>query len=291
MRADAAARLALALAAEPGDPRVRDLREHGDVASALREVLGGPSSTPELERALDVARARAEAAGLRWVVPGDPQWPVQLDDLDHLEPLQGIAGSPLGLWLRGGARLDELAARSVAIVGARSCTTYGAEMAGEIAADLASIGHTVISGAAYGIDACAHRGALAVDRPTVAVLACGADVAYPRAHATLLDRIVDEGGLVASEQVPGGTPLKHRFLSRNRIIAALSQGTVVVEAALRSGSLNTLHWADLLGRTTMGLPGPVTSPRSAGVHAAVRGGKAVLVTEGRDVADELAGFV
>lgn len=290
MNADATARLALTILTEPGDPRVRDLRTDLECPAVLRELLAGPSMTPELEQEMGRVRERARTSGLRWLTPADRRWPTQLDDLHHLEPLQGTAGAPLGLWVRGEARIDELADLSVAVVGARSCSTYGAEIAGEIAADVASRGFTVISGAAYGIDACAHRGALVMDRPTIAVLACGADGAYPRAHTTMLERIVAQGGLVISEQLPGASPLKHRFLSRNRIIAALSRGTVVVEAALRSGSLNTMHWADLLGRTTMALPGPVTSPRSGGTHAAVRGGKAILVTSGQDVAEELAGL-
>ncbi len=300
MRVDAAARLGLSLLTDPGDPRLRDLLTDHSPAQVLQALLSGDrvagSELPagwrgrvgQLEAERDLARDRAAHSGLRWVCPGDPQWPRQLADLDHVEPLQDTAGAPLGLWLRGTARLDVLAARSVAVVGARSCSTYGAEIASEVAADLASAGFTVVSGAAYGIDACAHRGALVVDRPTIAVLACGADRVYPEAHGTLLDRIVDEGGLVVSEQAPGAVPLRHRFLSRNRIIAALSLGTTVVEAQLRSGSLNTLHWADLLGRTTTAVPGPVTSTRSAGAHAAVRSGKAVLVTSGQDVVDELA---
>jgi DNA processing protein len=126
-------------------------------------------------------------------------------------------------------------------------------------------------------------------KPTIAVLASGADVDYPKAHAGLIARVA-ESGLVVSEQVPGATPMKGRFLSRNRLIAALTRGTVVIEAARRSGSLNTLHWADQLGRVTMGLPGPITSQQSAGVHAAIRGGEAVLVASGRDVVEELAGL-
>ncbi len=276
------ARLALSLAAEPGDQRILErVAAHGveGVAGRLRDA--------DLDRKVDDALARGAAAGLRWVVPGDTQWPDALDDLDHVEPLQGSVGAPWGLWVRGAGRLDELARSALSVVGARSCSTYGADVAGELAADVADAGLTVVSGAAYGIDACAHRGALALGRPTVAVLACGADRAYPVAHTQLLERIVAEGGLVVSEQAPGATPLKHRFLSRNRIIAALGQGTVVVEAARRSGSLNTLHWADLLGRATMALPGPVTSRRSDGSHAAVRAGKAVLVTSGAEVVGEL----
>ncbi len=177
----------------------------------------------------------------------------------------------------------------MAIVGARACTTYGAECASEVAGDCADADHTVVSGAAFGIDSCAHRGALVMRKPTVAVLASGADIDYPKAHAGLIARIA-ESGLVVSEQAPGESPMKGRFLSRNRLIAALTRGTVVIEAARRSGSLNTLHWADQLGRLTMGLPGPVTSQQSAGVHAAIRGGEAVLVGSGRDVVEELGGL-
>ena len=147
----------------------------------------------------------------------------------------------------------------------------------------------MVSGAAFGIDASAHRGALAMGRATIAVLACDAGTDYPRAHAALLSRIA-ESGLIVSEQPPGQVPTKARFLSRNRLIAGLAGGTVVVEARRRSGSLNTLHWADRLGRPTMAVPGPVTSQQSGGTHQAVRDGKAVLVTGGSDVLSELAGI-
>lgn len=294
-------RMALSLVAEPGDPRLPQLlaeHEPGRVLSAIRGGRTLPGfGIPEAwaERAHDVdtrleeCRGRAASARLRWICPGDRGWPTQLDDLDHVDPLQASTGAPLGLWLRGSGDLAQLSERAVAIVGARNCTTYGAECASDLGADLADDGWTVVSGAAYGIDGCAHRGALAMGKPTVAVLACGADVDYPRSHASLLEHISHDG-LVISEQAPGQAPMKRRFLSRNRLIAALSLGTVVVEAALRSGSLNTLHRADQLGRVTMALPGPVTSQASGGVHAAVREGVAVLVTSGRDVIEELGGL-
>jgi DNA processing protein len=243
----------------------------------------------DVDRLVEAATRQATSSRLRWICPGDRAWPARLADLDHVEPLHGTSGAPLGLWVRGPGDLAQLVEQSVAVVGARDCTTYGAECASDLGADLSDAGWTVVSGAAYGIDGCAHRGALAMARPTVAVLACGADVDYPRSHATLLERIADEG-LVVSEQAPGEAPLKNRFLSRNRIIAALTVGTVVVEAALRSGSLNTLHWADQLGRVTMALPGPVTSKASGGAHGAVREGKAVLVTSASDVVDEVGGL-
>ena len=301
MRRDARDRMALSLVVEPGEPRLRALLtdlEPGAVLDALRR---GPSLSRggvpaawrervrDIDKRADAALARAAQAGLRWIAPGDVGWPTSLDELDLADDRGGVAGAPLGLWVRGRGDLARVAARSVAVVGARDCTTYGAEVASELAADVADAGFTVVSGAAFGIDACAHRGALALGRPTVAVLAGGADVDYPRAHAALLSRIADDG-LVISEQPPGQLPLKSQFLSRNRLIAALSLGTVVIEAAARSGSLNTLHWADQLGRSTMGVPGPVTSAMSMGVHEAVRGGEAVLVTSGQQVVEELSGL-
>ncbi|MET0928526.1 MAG: DNA-processing protein DprA [Aeromicrobium sp.] len=294
-------RLALSLLVEPGDARLPELlavHDPGSVVSAVRDGRRLPGfAMPEawsergrdLDDRLDECTARAASAGLRWISPGHREWPARLADLDHVEALHGSTGAPLGLWLRGTGNLAQLTEQSVAIVGARDCTTYGAECASDLGADLTDAGWTVVSGAAYGIDACAHRGALAMGRPTVAVLACGSDVDYPRSHSSLLDRIAEEG-LVVSEHAPGQVPVKRRFLSRNRIIAGLSVGTVVVEAALRSGSLNTLHRADQLGRVTMALPGPVTSQASGGTHAAVRDGRAVLVTSGKDVLEELGGL-
>lgn len=294
-------RLALSLVVEPGDPRLRDLLVAHDPREILAVVRGRRSAcalqVPQswiergngLDRRIEAAKSRAKAAGLRWVCPGDHGWPSALHDLDHLEPIHGATGAPLGLWLRGSGNLAALCQRSVAVVGARDCTTYGAECASELAADCADAGYAVISGGAYGIDGCAHRGAMLMSSPTVCVLACGADVDYPRSHSALIARVA-EIGLVVSEQAPGEPPMKGRFLSRNRLIAALSQGTVVIEAAQRSGSLNTLNWADQLGRTTMALPGPVTSQQSAGVHAAIRAGQAVLVASGKHIVEELNGL-
>lgn len=295
------ARLALSLVVEPGDARLRDLLLLHDperVVAAMRGAAKLPDvrlpeawieRAVELDDLIDRALGKAEAAGLRWISPGHRDWPRQLDDLDHVSPLQTSAGAPLGLWVRGQGALATLCEQAIAIVGARDCTTYGAECASELGADLTDAGWSVVSGAAYGIDACAHRGAMALGRPTVAVLACGADVDYPRSHSALLARIAEDG-LVVSEHAPGEAPHKRRFLSRNRIIAGLSAGTVVVEAAARSGSLNTLNWADQLGRVTMGVPGPVTSKASRGVHDCLREGRAILVTNGAEVIEELRGL-
>jgi len=288
------ARLKLSLLAEPGDPRLVRFLADAEPAEVLDAVVRGraiggvapPQSWLERAERLDALVAttlvKAKAAGLRWLCRTDHDWPPQLADLDHLDPLNGSTGAPMGLWLRGRGNLARLVESSVAIVGARDATTYGAEVAADLGADVSDAGMTVVSGAAYGIDACAHRGALAMGKPTIAVLAGGADVDYPRAHTALLARIAADG-LVVSEQAPGQIPMKARFLSRNRLIAGLTQGTVVVEAARRSGSLNTLNWADQLGRVTMGVPGPVTSHASVGVHEALRSGKAIVVTNGREV--------
>jgi DNA processing protein len=191
-------------------------------------------------------------------------------------------GVPLGLWVRGPADLAAWTGRAVSVVGSRSATTYGADVAGRMAAHLAEAGVTVISGAAYGIDVAAHRGALAARGPTIAVLACGVDRAYPSGNRAVIDYIATTGALV-SELPPGCSPTRLRFLTRNRLIAGLATGTVVVEAAVRSGALSTAHWATRLGRVLAGVPGPVTSAPSAGVHELLRTGEAQLVASGEHV--------
>ncbi|MEZ5116268.1 MAG: DNA-processing protein DprA [Candidatus Nanopelagicales bacterium] len=275
-REDLLARVALGRLAEPGDPGVGALvREHGSVA-ALDRVLRRRGQLRARDRVRDAAEAdlaRVSVLGARVVVPGSTEWPTQLDDLG--------AATPLLLYQLGAASLRLSALGSVAVVGARAATPYGVRVAQDLGSGLASRGVAVVSGGAFGVDAAAHRGALAVDGPTVCVLACGIDVAYPRAHEALLARIADDGALV-SEVPPGVGPLRHRFLSRNRIIAALARGTVVVEAALRSGARNTAGTARDLGRVVMGVPGPVTSAMSAGVHELIREG-AVLVGDSDDV--------
>ena len=293
MMRDTEARLLIAHSVEPGDPRLAQalvnetpdrVWQRIEDGVAVPEVwhMNARSAPARVERSL----ARAEASALRWVTPTHAQWPRQLDDLARFEGINGVAGAPVGLWIGGEPSFAECTQRALGIVGARNCTTYGAEMAAELAADCADAGFSIVSGAAFGIDAAAHRGALSLMYPTISVMACGADIDYPRAHASLLSRILDTG-LIVSEYPPGEPPQRHRFLARNRIIAALCQGVVVIEAARRSGSLNTLHWADQLGRTTMGVPGPVTSQASTGVHAAIRDGKAILVTQGNEVLLEL----
>ena len=224
---------------------------------------------------------RAERCGARLVTPEDDEWPAlplhalvlataaEPEDPKHQSARTVAPVPPLALWVRGPGRLDELADRSVAIVGSRASTAYGEHVAGEFGYQLAERGWTVVSGGAYGIDAAAHRGALAAEGPTIAVLACGVDRPYPAGNGALLHRIA-ESGLVVSEWPPGAAPHQHRFLVRNRLIAGLTRGTVVVEAAARSGAVATANRARKLGKQVMVVPGPVTSAMSVGCHELLR---------------------
>ncbi|PZR55368.1 DNA-protecting protein DprA [Xylanimonas oleitrophica] len=236
--------------------------------------------TPRLED-LDPRRELRvlEHTGGTLLLPGDPRWPRGLDDLG--------AGAPFALWVRGEADLAALAARSVAVVGARASTSYGEHVTAELAAGLADRGFTVVSGGAYGIDAVAHRASLAAGGATVAVMAGGVDRMYPQGNHALLARVVGAGALVA-EVPPGSAPFKQRFLARNRLIAAMTRATVVVEAAWRSGALSTARRAARLLRPVGAVPGPVTSMGSAGCHQLLRDGVATCVTDAAEAA-ELAG--
>lgn len=285
---DRLARVFLGRVVEPGDEvagqwvRRRGVQEVvrrlGDDGEPLPGVtarrwagLRARAERAEPERDLAVARE----AGVRFVCPGDAEWPGTLDELGDARPL--------GLWVRGRPSLRMWALRSVAVVGARACTEYGAHMAATLSAGLAEQGWVVVSGGAYGVDGAAHRGALGAGGATVAVLACGVDRPYPRGHTGLINRIAEQG-LVVGELPPGDHPTPTRFILRNRVIAALTRGTVVVEAAYRSGSLVTARAAQRLGRHTMGVPGPATSGLSAGVHELLRG-EAVLVTDVAEIVE------
>jgi len=292
------ARAALTYLAEPADPALGALlviSEPAEILAAIKADLlpatgpgcgDSPTSRKALERALGRWRARlpglpgdGEIAaacrdGIRLVCPGDPQWPERLDELG--------SARPYALWLRGRADLPASCLRSVSIVGSRAATGYGAHVAGEIAADLAEQGWVIVSGGAYGIDAAVHRGALIAKAMTIAVLACGVDHPYPAGHADLFAEIA-AAGLVISEWPPGRHPARLRFLVRNRVIAALTCGTVIVEAGERSGALNTARHAAELGRPLMAVPGPVTSSQSVGCHRIIREWGATLVTRAADV--------
>jgi DNA processing protein len=223
-----------------------------------------------------LALRQAGRFGMRLLVPGDADWPARLDDLQ--------THAPLALWARGDVSRLAALERSVALVGARAATGYGEHVTIELASGLVDRGFAIVSGAAYGVDGAAHRAALASRGVTVAVLAGGLDRFYPSGHEQLLTRIIDRG-VVLSEVPPGTTPTKWRFLLRNRLIAALSDATVVVEAGWRSGSLNTAGHAGTLGRPLGAVPGPVTSAASAGCHRLLREYAAVCVTTADEVAE------
>ena len=297
---EAYARAALTYLAEPADRWLAQLVRVSSAAGALdaiksyRAPAGGPPRTkagmammaamerwqtrlPELPAPEDVLAFRE--SGIRLVTPQDPEWPGQLADLGE--------DQPYALWLRGNADLRFNCLRSVAVVGSRAATAYGAYVAAEFSASVAARGVAVVSGGAFGVDAAAHRGALSADGVTIAVLACGVDTPYPAAHTELFDAIAAQGVLV-SEWPPGRHVSRLRFLVRNRVIAALANGTVVVEAAARSGALNTARHARDLNRRLMAVPGPITSDLSAGCHQILREWQGMLVTSAAEVIEHLS---
>lgn len=251
----------------------------------------------------DLDTVRRLGGGL--IIPEDDGWPQALRDLE--------LGAPIALWRRGTHTLFPEQSRCIAVVGSRDCTSYGANVTAEIASSLVQRNFTVVSGGAYGIDAHAHRGAMAVASgpsalnaggsparpltkhesealpPTVAVMAGGVDRFYPSGNDELLHTIT-ERGMVLAEVPPGTNPTRYRFLQRNRLIAALCQVTVVVEARWRSGALNTAHHAATLSRMVGAVPGSVYSANSAGCHRLLKEGAAVCVTDAEDIA-ELAGSI
>jgi DNA processing protein len=311
------ARAALSRLFEPLDPMGTLLVEAFGPEQALRIARGGAGSdeVAEISAVLDPAgdaRKRSQAAaplgtlpaalerwrprvaqlaperdletiarfGGRLVTPEDDEWPPGLEDLG--------AESPLCLWVRGEEPLPTTG-QSAAVVGSRDATGYGLSVSGDIARGLADVGVTVVSGGAYGIDGQAHRAALTSSGPsvpTVAVLAGGVDRYYPSGHEDLLREVARRGHLV-SELPPGASPSKHRFLKRNRLIAAMSAVTVVVEARWRSGALSTARRAVELGRHVGAVPGSVYSANSAGCHRLLRDG-ATCVTEAKEVFELIA---
>ncbi len=275
------ARVAWSFLAEPRDAGTSQrLAEVGAVEAlaelrtgGLRDGAGGQARLADLN--LDDLAHVVHHQRLHVLVPGDEGWPSGVDRLER---------PPYCLFVRGEPDLATLVERSVAIVGSRAATDYGLRVAADLADGLCSRGWTVISGAASGIDAAAHRAALATGGTTVAVLACGANRIYPTAHRGLLEEIARTAAVV-SEVAPGFAPFRSRFLARNRIIATLARATVVVEASLRSGSLTTAKAAREHHLPVGAVPGPVTSMASAGCHALVRDTDAVLVTDAAEVAE------
>ncbi|MEV6826603.1 DNA-processing protein DprA [Amycolatopsis sp. NPDC051102] len=289
----------LRVAEPPAAALVAFVAELGPVAAAARVRRGDcPAEVlkvTEARRDYDLVSqdfARAAAVDARLVVPEDDEWPAwPLLSLD-LAARRGVAEAvpPLALWVSGDVALGTAADRAVAVVGARAATEYGEHHAAEFAYGLAGRGVPVFSGAAYGIDGAAHRGALAASGVTVAVLGCAVDAGYPAGHTALLKRIVGSGGAVVSEYPPGTSPARHRFLVRNRLIAALTEGTLVVEAGRRSGARNTASTAGALGKVVMALPGPVSSGMSVGCHELIRDARATLVSTVDEVLETVGHF-
>jgi DNA processing protein len=296
------ARAALACLFEPGDHMLHELVASRGPVDALKAIATGGADPALVETAAsrlpggepaklaESILARTVRLNARLVIPEDDEWPVQLADLGLISHGGGTrldrdTYPPMGLWVRGTWPLAEALRRSVAVVGARASTSYGNHVATEIGHGLADRGWAVVSGGAYGIDAAAHRGALTAGGVTVAVLACGVDRYYPSGNTSLFERIVEEG-LLISEWPPGADPHRYRFLVRNRVIAALTRGAVMVEANARSGARQTLGRAAALGRPAMAVPGPVTSAMSVGCHLALRAG-ARLVTRHEEVLEEV----
>ncbi|MDI6023074.1 DNA-processing protein DprA [Leucobacter sp. UT-8R-CII-1-4] len=258
---------------------LENMREHSGSVVAEHTMRGAlerwRSRVDRAETVRDIERAAA--LGIQVVFPDDEHWPVSLNDL-------GV-NAPTMLWVRGDWRA--LSAPSLGVVGARAATGYGSHVTAELVDGACAAGIVIVSGAAYGIDAVAHRTALAAGGATVAVLAGGVDRSYPKAHDTLL-RDIKDSGAVCSEMVPGSAPTRWRFLQRNRLIAALSAAVLVTEAGVRSGSLNTAGHASQLSRPIGAVPGPITSAASAGCHRMVRDYDATLITSVNELYELLA---
>ncbi|HEX5143172.1 MAG TPA: DNA-processing protein DprA [Mycobacterium sp.] len=258
-----------------------------EAAAAIRagREPGGITGLVEARRELDCAAEDLDVLDRRdgrLITPDDDEWPY-LAFTSFAGATKKDAHPPMVLWALGSARLDEIGDRAAAIVGTRAATPYGEHVSADLATGLAEQEVAVVSGGAYGIDGAAHRAVLAADGVTVAVLACGIDVDYPSGHSALLHRITRDG-LLLSEYPPGVRPARYRFLTRNRLVAALSRATVVVEAGLRSGAANTASWAQSLGRVVCAVPGPVTSSASAGCHELLRR-EATLVTRAAEIVE------
>lgn len=288
--------------AEPGDRAAGLLVAAVGAARSLAAVVerwtaeevhaelgeGDPIGIAELEKAIARWQPRVSSSaallslrqaarfGARLRVPAEPDWP------DGLAALAEFA--PLALWTRGTDEAYRALGRSIALVGARAATGYGEHVTMEASAGLVDRGYAIVSGAAYGIDGMAHRAALASHGVTVAFLAGGVDRFYPSGHDALLSRIAETGAVI-SELPCGSPPTRWRFLQRNRLIAASSLATVVLEAGWRSGSLNTAGHASQLGRPLGAVPGPVTSAASAGCHRLLREFGAVCVTNPDEMAE------
>ena len=268
------ARIALSYALVPGDTSITPLLRTNSAATVLEHLTqtGGLTVTIDtLRRALDLA----DDSDHRALIPGDPDWPVEVDALGDT--------APVILWARGDVTLlSRSLADRVTVTGSRASTGYGNHVASEVSHDLAGSGRVILTGAAYGIDAAATKATLAADGATIAVLASGIDRAYPVGNAEVLQQVAS-AGLIVSETPPGVAPSRTRFLQRARLIAALSATVVIVEAGYRSSVLCIAHHGLALCRAVAAVPGPVTSVTSAGCHRLIQDGETRLVTSAQDI--------
>jgi DNA processing protein len=313
MSDERSARMALGMLVEPGNRElgliIREVGAQEALARVIarREVsapLAGAVRTrlraagvhdpikpePLAEHLAERMVGQAERLGARIVTAVDDEWPTALDDLVRASRegnmLHRDTDPPMCMWVRGPLRLADALQRSVSIVGARAMSQYGEYVASEFAFGLVEQGFTIVSGGALGVDVTAHRGALTGGGPTIAVLACGIDRAYPAANAVVLERIATEG-LLLSEWPPGTEPYRTRFLTRNRVIAAATKGTVMVEAGSRSGARSTLGYARLLQRPAMVVPGQINSAQSVGCHIELQQPGTILVTRVEEIIEEV----
>lgn len=296
---DELSRMQLAALTEPGDPITGQVLRLIGPAETLELIRNPKLALPSQVDPLAGVRWRQHVTarqsdtlaeqlvadtdryGLRLLTPGRAGWPAAFADLGDL--------APVALWAKGNPELltSSLSSR-VTFTGARAATGYGTHVTTELAGELAGEPRIVVSGGAYGVEAAAHRAALAArDGSTIAVLAGGLDRPYPRAHADLFQRISDSGGIQVSEAAPGVSPTKWRFMARARLLAALGGATIIPEASAHSGSLLVAARAFELGRPVGSVPGPVTSASSAGCHRLLREDFATVITYAGDVRDLL----
>ncbi|GGJ76417.1 DNA-processing protein DprA [Agromyces bauzanensis] len=289
-----AARMTLAAVSEPADIITGTLVTHIGAAETLTLLESRSALPPGIDPAegelwrrrlaarlspaeSDGVHARMEQHDLQMITPGDAAWPAELSQLGP--------SAPLALWLKGDpAPLVAPLAGRVAMVGSRAATSYGDRITADLASDMIRRGKVIVTGGAYGIDAAAIRAATATATGhTIAVLAGGLDRPHPSGHDDLFTRVTESGSLLVSELPPGAAPTKWRFLQRGRIVAVLGSATIVVEAGQRSSSLSVAGIAHALGRPVAAVPGPLTSPASAGTHRLIQDGVATLVVDADDI--------
>ncbi len=270
-------RYLLAHVCEPGDSRLNKLA----LAFSWSELVENPKLLPDTYQNkflfLNQSKLLDQFGETKFIWPGHADFPNNLYALGER--------MPVGLWYTGD--IQKANPLSVSIVGSRTATTYGQNVAADFAMQLANLNINVVSGGAFGIDAAAHHGALVGNGFTIAIMAGGVDVHYPKTNSRLFERILEQG-LLLSEVPPGTVPIRHRFLIRNRLIAAYSNSTLVVEARIKSGAMSTAGEATLIGRDVMAVPGSIHSASSAGCHQLIRDG-AILVSSVREICELIIG--